>query len=504
MTDPLAPVIGGTADSSGNNSSASSSTSSLQSPALAKASLISPRSPSSPRNTSTSGRARSSSIAELLATPPPLKNDTTQVDWQDVKLSSLVQDDQLVYIYDNLPVEEAYKKLLEHNFTSLPVRVNPNDVTQAESFDYSDLAALLLLVLGHLHPQKEIENFSDYVAKARAGFKVPVSFVLSLGPKDPFITVPESESLISAVEYFGSGVHRLLVTNEAETDVRGLLSQRRLIRYIWENARRFPTLEPLFQNTLHELNIGSSAVISIGGDKPVIEALEIMQQQSVSSLAVVDAENYLLGNISIVDVKHLMKSSSAHLLHNTCLQFLTVILSDRGLEDGKDSFPVFNVTPLSTLGHTIAKLVATKSHRMWIVQPSNGTLLSSGNNSNASSSEKLTGSSPSLVPVSSPAVSAGARGLGGKLIGVVSLTDVLSLLAKVSGKGVDPSEARRQRRRSSSSSVRSFTLEGSSSNSGGVASAAAARRSVSIERGYRNSLDRGSRGSIDRGTRPLR
>ncbi|KAK9248334.1 hypothetical protein V1506DRAFT_529658 [Lipomyces tetrasporus] len=480
------------------------------SPASAGANLIPPRSPSSPNTTR--GRARSTSIADLLATPPPVKPDPAgrppvAEDWQTVKLGSLVQNDKLVSITGDIAVEAAYDELIQHNFTSLPVLITPGiDVTQAESFDYSDISALLLLVMGHLKPQSGSvvsDELEEMVHKARAGFDVPVSFVLGLSPKDPFLTLQESETVLTAVEYFGRGVHRLLVTDDAEREVKGLLSQRRLVTYLWDNARRFPSLEPLFQMSLQELGIGSNSVISIAGDKLVIEALEKMHNESVSSLAVVDSDRNLLGNISIVDVKHLTKSTSAHLLQATCLQFLTVILTDRGLENGgKDSYPVFHVTPLSTLAHTIAKLVATKSHRMWIVQAPNHQTFSSPSTPSSGTptpapaslatsphSQQQSPTSPSLMPVPPTQYSA-TRGLGGKLTGVISLTDILSLLAKSAGRGdVDPSEARRERRRSSSSSVRSFTLDSSTV-------AAAARRSISIERSPyvgRGSIDRGSR-----------
>lgn len=426
--------------------------------------------------------------------------------------------DKLLSITGDVPVATAYEKMVENGFTSLPVLMKPGvDNTVAESFDYSDITSLLLLVMGHLKMNAgatQPMNLEENVRKARAGFDVPVSFVLDLSPREPFITLQASDTISTAVEYFGRGLHRLLVTDDAETEFMGLLSQRRLVRYLWDNARSFNDIEPIFQSTLHELGIGSSKVISIAGDKLVVEAFEKMHNESVSSLAVIDAESNLLGNISIVDVKHLTKSTSAHLLQVTCLQFLTVILTDRGLENGKDSFPVFHVTQTSTLAHTIAKLVATKSHRymtllhffgicfgyatdwilhrMWIVQGNHQAFVSSSPTSSSSqiSSPSLRNQSPAprsaspkLVPVTSPSM--GARGRGGKLVGVVSLTDILSVLAKSAGKGdVDPSEARRQRRRSSSSSVRSFTLDKN------------ARRSVSIERGAyapRGSVDRGSR-----------
>ena len=113
-----------------------------------------------------------------------------------------------------------------------------------------------------------------------------------------------------------------------------------------------------------------------------------MNSEGVSSLAIVDTQHNVVGNISNVDVKVssdirassnpllivfqlLTRSSSAPLLENTCIHFISVILSTRGMNDGKDSYPVFYVNSYSTLAHTVAKLVATRAHRF-------GYLLSSG------------------------------------------------------------------------------------------------------------------------------
>lgn len=138
------------------------------------------------------------------------------------------------------------------------------------------------------------------------------------------------------------------------------------------------------------------------------------------------------------------------------------------MQEGKDSYPVFHVTPHSTLAHTVAKLVATRSHRMWIVDaPSPGQ--------HAVDSPAITsavgvppfalqqsshhGAGPPFTPaspsVSMPASSLPGATLSGRLSGVVSLTDVLNLFARSSGLSpIDPDETRRRRRRSSSSSVR--------------------------------------------------
>jgi hypothetical protein len=64
-----------------------------------------------------------------------------------------------------------------------------------------------------------------------------------------------------------------------------------------------------------------------------------MSNEGLTSVAVVDNALNVVGNISTADVKHLTKSSSLPLLQSSCIHFISVILSERGIGDGKDSFP---------------------------------------------------------------------------------------------------------------------------------------------------------------------
>jgi hypothetical protein len=170
------------------------------------------------------------------------------------------------------------------------------------------------------------------------------------------------------------------------------------------------------------------------------------------------------------------------------------------VNDGQDSYPVFHVTPVNTLAHTVAKLCATRSHRMWIVDtpsPSGSVPPSPGfqTSAHAFGAQGLhtQGSRPltlddsthvtpgSSISGTSPAAAVTAAALpsqnmSGRLTGVVSLTDVLNLFARTSGLSPkDPEEERQRRRRSSSSSLRpsldglrgSIDLGRSPSTSGG-------------------------------------
>ena len=185
-----------------------------------------------------------------------------------------------------------------------------------------------------------------------------------------------------------------------------------------------------------------------------------MHSEGLTSLAVVDNALNVIGNISSVDVKLLTNTSSLPLLNSSCMSFVSLILSERGVENGKDSFPVFHVNPYSTLAHTVAKLVATKSHRMWVVEAASPSPSAPATPSStpATLSIGAAPASPSLRPTHPGAMSVSAMPesrISGRLTGVISLTDVMNLFARQSGlHPVDPSEQRARRRRSSSSSVR--------------------------------------------------
>ncbi|KAL6942506.1 hypothetical protein ACO0QE_003682 [Hanseniaspora vineae] len=315
--------------------------------------------------------------------------------WQHIKLSSLVEPNKLITINgQENSVEMAFNKLIEHNLTSIPVESFPGDMN-CLTFDYNDLNSYLLLVLNKIKV-----NDMQIMKDCQSGKPVAVGEIIKLTPKNPFYKIPECENLSAAMSILGTGVHRIAITDLKQSKIEGILSQRRLIKYLWDNARKFDNFENLLNMSLKDLKIGvfgletpqykkkinpitgttmhQSRVISINGDEPLINALYKMHEESISSIAVIDNSTMLLGNISVTDVKHVTRTSQFPLLHNTCRHFISVILNSRGLEmGGKDSFPIFHVYPNSSLARTMAKIVATKSHRLWIVEPPNQQFQSS-------------------------------------------------------------------------------------------------------------------------------
>ncbi|KAL4921590.1 hypothetical protein BDW62DRAFT_174022 [Aspergillus aurantiobrunneus] len=432
-----------------------------------------------------------SAIQSLIDNPPAPHNMNPAFvgrDWREISIGELVSADDLKFVEIDTGIEEATNILIDSGAPVLLIRETPEHRTAVGTFDYNDLNTYLLLAAGLTWPDEELlPAYEELARKARDQIPIPMRDVKELGRKEPLTTLPASASAMTAVETFGGGVHRVVVTDERrENEVVGIFSQFRLVKFLWENGRCFPVLDQLYPQSLRDLKIGSHAVISISGDKMLCEALQLMNNEGISSVAVVDNHTNVVGNISTTDVKLLTRSSSLPLLTNTCTHFISVILSTRGIQEGKDSFPVFHVNPGSTLAHTVAKVVATKSHRLWVTDPlspsSSGpptpshsmvhiSLHQTGGNNAQSPPQSPNLAAPNAQPAAQNATPApymsstplapsipasalpGAR-LSGRLVGVVSLTDILNLHARASGlRPADPAESRSRRRRSSSSSV---------------------------------------------------
>ncbi|KAI7369172.1 hypothetical protein KC354_g2121 [Hortaea werneckii] len=444
-----------------------------------------PPSPRSQRHQSFSGQA----LTELLM-HPPVKGSGDDArfkgrDWRNIQISEIIEPAETRFVELSSSIEATTKLLIKSGAPNVVlIRESTKTKTAISTFDFSDLNAYLLLVLGLSQPDDLASKLAE---RAKAGEAIPLSDAMDhLRAREEPAFLPHTATLTRAMEVLGGGAHRVLINKEGSSETIGILTQLRLVRFFWENHKNFAATEALYARSLKDLQLGAKEVLAINGDKPLSDALRLMHDEGITSLPVLDSHRNVVGNISHVDVRLLTDTSSIPLLSLSCIHFISVILSERGLADGKDSFPVFHVAPFSTLAHTVAKLCATRSHRMWIVDaPSPSTTVppSPAVHSNtqpiniehtashlpapaahmASPPKGTAGSDmtpgPPFTSVN-PGVTISASQLpgaamSGRLSGVVSLTDVLNLFARASGLHPgDPEEMRKLRRRSSSSSSR--------------------------------------------------
>ncbi|CAK7201880.1 cell separation during budding [Sporothrix eucalyptigena] len=297
-------------------------------------------------------------VQGLLNHPPPQRQPHPRFagrDWHDISLGELVSEEDT---------------LLRGNNTAgaVLIRNSSSDKMAVSTFDYSDLNAYLLVVIGMANPDPEqVAACQSIAQRAQDRVAISVRDVLPICHKEPLAVLSYNDDLLRAIEVFGSGARRVIVANPNATEVVGVLSQLHLIQFFWNEAVNFPQIDRLYAANLRDLQLGSKEIIAINADRPLSDALILMNSEGLTSVAVVDNGLNVVGNISTRDVQHLTSVTSFPLLQSSCMHFISVILSERGVEEGRDSFPVFHVNPHSTLAHTVAKLVATRSHRMWVV-----------------------------------------------------------------------------------------------------------------------------------------
>lgn len=421
--------------------------------------------PSSPRSQRHPSFTQSA-IQDLLNHPPASRQHNPRFagrDWRDIAAGELISDDDVRWVNMDTSVEDASMALVKNTISNVVlIRESPTSTTAISTFDYSDLNAYILVVVGLGHPPDEsVALYDDIAKRAQARDSIPLRDIQPICRKESLVTLQGDEDLARVIEVFGSGIHRVLITN-FQGEVIGILSQLKLMEFFWNEGIHFRAIDDLYPRLMKELGVGSQQMIAVNCDSPLADALTLMNQEGLTSVAVVDNGLNVIGNISTADVRLLISAASLPLFQNTCMHFISVILTERGVEQGKDSFPVFYVNPYSTLAHTVAKLVATHSHRMWVVESASPSPSTPSTPSLPPTTVIAPNSTPSSQPAAthypSPSVSASSlpgSHLSGRLTGVVTLTDILNLFARSTGlHPSDPSEQRARRRRSSSSSVR--------------------------------------------------
>lgn len=131
------------------------------------------------------------------------------------------------------------------------------------TFDFKDLNAYLLVVVGLAKPaEDQIEASNAIVSKTQKGEPITIREIQPLCRKEPLVSLSTTGNLAQAVEILGSGVHRLLVSNQ-DSEVVGILSQLRMVEFFWNEGVNFASIDQLYPLILRDLNIATKDAISV-------------------------------------------------------------------------------------------------------------------------------------------------------------------------------------------------------------------------------------------------
>ncbi|KAH9924079.1 uncharacterized protein B0H18DRAFT_1085580 [Fomitopsis serialis] len=357
---------------------------------------------------STSSRSES---PLAFATAPNADAEDWVKAWGQVLARDLI-DSPVIAIDADISVEDACDMLLSKDIACLAVNARPGTSPRSTLyhglFDFSDVNAFLTLAATQHKLASEAlkgrPRIQEILAAAKAG-RVPVHLVSNLSEKNPLETLPHDATI-----------------SETDSTFLGMVSDRRLLSWFTAFCQSSPSFLRYLTNPLSSLSLPSMYLyLSVS----VLDAMKLMSEEGVSTIAIVEEEGRLLSAVSVSDIgKIVVPQQDNQILTMPLNQFVAMIKSEPdGSTDGVDKFPVYSVSPNSTLYYTMQKLLATSSHRLFVTDDA--------------------AHSPSSFPPTST----------GNLTGIVSTVDVLSLFARIANlPDVDPTRMQRHRRASSTSS----------------------------------------------------
>lgn len=119
------------------------------------------------------------------------------------------------------------------------------------------------MVVGLAHPPEDlVALYDDLAKKAQSRTSIPLRRIQPICRQESLVSLQGDADLAKAIEVFGSGIHRLWVTNPAG-EVVGILSQLKLLEFFWNEGVNFPAIDDLYPRLLRDLSIGSQQIIAV-------------------------------------------------------------------------------------------------------------------------------------------------------------------------------------------------------------------------------------------------
>jgi len=277
-------------------------------------------------------------------------------------LNTLTVDDLLpqggmniVEIDSDATVPQAFQVLSKFNISSAPV-VRRSTGEYLGFIDMLDIVTFIVKIF------KETELLGeDFYALLEQEARFTLEFagaIADLSRRNPFCPVQKGSSLAKALELLGKNhVHRIAIVDKQR--VVAILTQSAAIAWLSKHEDK---LGEIGHRSLKTLRIGFKPVVSIPATARAIDAFTLMHQQGVSAVALLERDGTLLSNISAKDIKEVANDVLFTKLYRTALEFASAVRS----HEINVSSPSIVSHPDDTLLKVIAKLAATRIHRVYI------------------------------------------------------------------------------------------------------------------------------------------
>jgi len=302
-----------------------------------------------------------------------LKVDSSTVPLVDLlertTINDLVGERELLAVREDTPLREVISVLASSRILSVPVMCKDS----RDVLGFIDLLDILTSIVSIFSMGKTVEeaqwsSWSRDIASLKAkgedlAYKRAVE-VMQLSMADPFMPVYGQGTLLQAIEYFASGLHRAAVFNKITSLLTNIITQSDVVAFLSKNLTG-DSLGLLAGTTIGELHLSpistTANVVSMSTSAQAIHAVYLMFFHKVSAVAIADQNGKLVGNFSASDLRGIGEDNLQWLL-DPISDFLRLI----GLRTNKLSFPL--TCRRDTKVEDVINMLSTyRLHRVWIV-----------------------------------------------------------------------------------------------------------------------------------------
>ncbi|ETO02910.1 hypothetical protein RFI_34504 [Reticulomyxa filosa] len=281
---------------------------------------------------------------------------------KDLRISELKLNRKPIVLDSKTDPKKAIEVLLQNKVMAAPVAENNQFVGV---FDLRDCIKYALQMYHRDTVDKIKSKAMEFLTISP---HIATNSLKYLSRMRTFEMVKESESILSVIRVLAKGAHIVGITNEDGKKLESILTQGEVFQIIskcWE-MEKIVQIEKDSNIALSELTkdpfkIVTTPVVTISCQIKAYEAFEKMSTSNLSGLAVVDKSGAIVHNTSATDIKLWLLNSNS--LDDTIEHFLINVRKLSLLE----KYPVTSCHLTDTLSRVIAKLQATKFHRIWIV-----------------------------------------------------------------------------------------------------------------------------------------
>jgi CBS-domain-containing membrane protein len=295
---------------------------------------------------------RKSKLQGMTVADLPKKEKLVTVDWKDTLASSFQKLFQANVLSAPVLKDEGSSvagliDLVDVAVFAIAVCKTSQDLVKAFGFDTKPGMDVDFTTMPSLLPRDQLEGLLVH------GLTLDCTLMVSNFSKmNPLQTISTDASLTELVDVL-SKHHRVVVLDD----------QNKLVNYITQtDLLKFLHKNNLFtSSSLKAVGMDSSNVISITSEQRVIEGFKLMTEHRISSVAVLDKDQRLIGHLSAKDIRAISASSSdIILLYQPYQQFLASSpLPPSGY---------ISCNPSTTLESLVDDLVAKGLHHAYVME----------------------------------------------------------------------------------------------------------------------------------------